>query len=171
MRAYSIKSNKYHIGIIIWSFCFLLSACTDFKEIEVGSPTAIIVKSIKDNKINADLSIPISNPNNLKFKITQINLDVIVNENYLGKITTGKNVLIPANSNENHLFNLNLEVKSIAKGIISIINVFGSGKVKVESKGYIKIRSGLIVKSLPVENKTSIKVRNKIPWLKERIFL
>ena len=163
-----MKTNTSHIGLLFLFLVIHLSSCSDFQEIEVGSPSAIIVKSIRDNKINVDLSIPIVNPNDLQFKITKINLEVIVNDNYLGKITNVKNVLIKGNSNENHIFNLDLEVKSIVKGVISIVNVFGSGKVEIDSKGYIKARSGLIVKSIPVENNATIKVRNKIPWLKNK---
>ena len=163
-----MKTNTSHIGLLFLFLVIHLSSCSDFQEIKVGSPSAIIVKSIRDNKINVDLSIPIVNPNDLQFKITKINLEVIVNDNYLGKITNVKNVLIKGNSNENHIFNLDLEVKSIVKGVISIVNVFGSGKVEIDSKGYIKARSGLIVKSIPVENNATIKVRNKIPWLKNK---
>lgn len=163
-----MKTDRSHFGLLFLIFSILLSACSDFQEIEVGSPSAIIVKSIQDNKINVDLSIPIVNPNDLQFKITKINLEVVVNENYLGKITNAKNVLIQGNSDENHIFNLDLEVKSIVKGLMSMVNVFGSGKVEIESKGYIKARSGLISKSIPVENSATIKVRNKIPWLKDK---
>lgn len=159
---------KSHIGQVLGITLLLLTACSEFQEIEVGSPSAIIFKSFKDNKINVDLSLPITNPNDLQFKITKINLEVVVNDNYLGKITNVKNIHIPRESSENHVFNLDLEVKSVVKGILSVINILGSGTVEVESKGEIKVRSGFIAKSIPVENSANIKVKNRIPWLKEK---
>jgi len=163
-----MKVNKKQ-NRLLWFLLILLPGCSDFQEIEVGSPTAIMVNGIQDNKVNIDLSVPISNPNNLQFKITKINLEVIVNDNYFGKISAANNVVIPAKSDETHKFNLDLEIRSLTKGIITLVNIFGSGLVEVKSSGYIKARSGLISKTIPVENSTSIKIRNKIPWFKKSL--
>jgi LEA14-like dessication related protein len=166
MKKFYLRNKN--LSALIFLIPIILAGCKDFQDIEVGSPTSISVKSIQDNRINVDLSIPISNPNNLSFKVTKIDMEVIVNDNYLGQITNADNVLIKANSNDTYLFDLELEVKNVVKGIISMVNVFSSGSVVAETSGYIKARSGFVVKSIPVENSASIKVRNRIPFLKER---
>ncbi|UCG26778.1 MAG: LEA type 2 family protein [Bacteroidales bacterium] len=156
-----MKSVYRIIAILFISSLF--HCCSEFQEIRVDSPTSVKFNGMRDQKLNMDLFLPITNPNNMGFKITRVDLEVIINDSYIGNITGVNNVVIQANSRELYQFNLDLEIKKITSGIISLVRIFGNGQINVESNGTIRIRSGLIFKTIPVKDKTSLEVRIKIP--------
>jgi len=159
-----MKRAQRIIAILLLSFLF--HSCAEFQEIRVDSPSAIKINGLKDRKLNIDVFLPIRNPNNIRFKITRIDLKIIVNDSYLGKITGIDNILIQPNSSEIHKFNLDLEITSITSGIISLVNIFGDRQVDVETSGYIKIRSGFIFKTIQVKDKTRVEVEMKLPVIR-----
>lgn len=157
-----LANGKIIISVSLF-FLLFLGACSEFNEITIGSPSAIKVNGLNDNKLNIDLYLPIHNPNNLKFRITKIDMNIVLNDNYLGKITNADHVSIPASSDEKLRFNLDLEIKSVVKGLISIVNIVSQGRVEVKSDGYIRVRCGFVGKTIPVHNETSVNVQSKLP--------
>ena len=58
----------------------------------------------------------------------------------------------------------NQEGKARSRRRVSTTARPGNLNIEVEIEGFIKVRSGLVVKEIPVKNSAAIKVRNKIPW-------
>ncbi len=141
-----MTKNTLYIVLLL-----LLSCCADFKEIEVGDPEDIILKGIKDNVLNLEVKIPITNPTAINFKIKEINIKTSVNNQYLGRLASDQVIIIPARSNEIHNLNLNLKIANIIQGISIMLEIFKDNNITFQAEGYIKFKSLLINKKISIK--------------------
>lgn len=135
-----------------------LSSC-EYKEVEIGDIEGVKIKEITKSKVLLDLMIPIHNPNNVKFKITNIDLDINLNGTDLGKVKELKNIKIPANSNETHTFSVEVEFSKILAGSLNILGaLMKKDKAKVKLKGKIHVKSFLLGKTIDVNIDKPVKM-------------
>ena len=103
--------------------------------------------------------IPINNPNNFKFKVTDIDLDINLNGTDLGKVKELKNIKIPANSNETHTFLVEVEFSKVLAGSLNILgSLMKKDKAKVKLKGKIHVKSFMIGKTIDVNLDKPVKM-------------
>ncbi len=140
-----IKNSLYIILILI------LSGCGNFKDIEVGEPDNIKIKGFRDNVLNLEVRVPVTNPSSVSFKIKEINLKTSVNDHYLGRLISDEVIIIPANSSEIHNFNLKLRIANIIQGISVFLEILRDDNIKFQIEGYIKFKSLLIKKKINIK--------------------
>lgn len=140
-----IRNSLYIILIL------LLSCCGNFKDIEVGEPDNVRIKGLRGNVLDLEVRIPVTNPSSVSFKIKEINLKTSVNNHYLGRLISDQVIVIPANSNEIHNFNLQLRIANIIQGISVFLEILRDNNLKFQVEGYIKFKSLLIKKKINVK--------------------
>jgi len=139
------------------SFLFLaivlLTACKDFKEIQVTAVKGFKVNKINAQGINADLLLDIKNPNSTGFSIYRSEFDVMYNGINLGKARSSKRVHISPNSEETYSFNLKSDFKNInLMDIMKLVNG-GGGNGMVQVTGDLKAGKFYLKKKFPVDVK------------------
>lgn len=135
------------LSIILITF---LSSC-EYKEVQFGDIEGVKVKEITKSNVSLELMIPINNPNNFKFKVTNIDLDINLNGTDLGKVKELKNIKIPANSNETHTFVVEVEFSKVLAGSLNILgSLMKKDKAKVKLKGKIKVKAFMLGKTIDV---------------------
>jgi LEA14-like dessication related protein len=142
---------------------FLMNSCNVFESIEVGEVQGINFTKIDDRKISFEVLIPIENPNGFSFKITAVDLDVIVNNEYLGKIKNVGNLLIHKQSDEIYNFPLDVEYSgsNILKGAFTLFSLFLDRKAEVKISGFIEVRSFWVTKKLDVDEQSVVVIKPK----------
>ncbi len=135
-----------------------LFACAGLESIEVGEIEDINFNRVADRSIEFEVLMPIENPSGLRFRIVDVDLDVYINDEYLGKIRNVDNVLIPSRSSELYTFPLKVEFANILRGAVSMFTFFLDRKAYIEVKGEIRVRSFPFGKSIPVEEKTILQM-------------
>ncbi len=139
--------------LVIFSAMVLVS-CTGLEGIEVGEIEDINFNRVADRSVEFEVLMPIENPSGLRFRIVDVDLDVYINDEHLGKIRNVDNVLIPSRSSELYTFPLKVEFANILRGAVSMFNFFLDRKAHIEVKGEIRVRSFPFARSIPVEEKT-----------------
>ena len=145
-------------------FIFLLmNSCNIFESIEVGEVQGINFTKIDEGKVSFEVLIPIENPNGFNLKITGVDLDVIVNNEYLGKIKNVGDVLIHQQSDEVYNFPLDVEYSgsNILKGAFNLFSLFLDRKADVRISGFIIVKSFWFSKKLVVDEQSVVVIKPK----------
>ena len=146
------------IIFLLLLFTTTLISC-EYKEVQIGDIEGVKVVEMTKSKVTLELMIPINNPNNTKFKVTNIDLDINLNGTDLGKVKELKNIKIPANSNETHSFLVEVEFSKILAGGLNILgSLMNKGKTKVKLKGKIHVKSFMLGKTIDVDIDKPIKM-------------
>lgn len=151
------RRKKHLAGSLQIIFILLLSGCVNFNHIEVGKIEDLIVNSFKENIVEVELSVPISNPTRIGFKIKEINLRTSVNNYYLGRVTSDDLIIIPAKSSEIHNIKLKLRITNIIQGISVFLTLFKEDNIEIDIEGYVKFKSLLITRKVDIKETTVIK--------------
>jgi LEA14-like dessication related protein len=135
-----------------------LASCANLENIEVGEIEDVSFSKFANKTIEFEVLMPIDNPSGFRFRITDVDLDVYINNEYMGKIRNVDNVLIPSRSSELYTFPLKVEFSNILKGAMSMFNFYLDRQAEVEIKGSIGVRSFPVSRSIKVNEKTSIRL-------------
>ena len=157
-----IMSYLGRISILFVVF-FLVNSCNVFERIEVGEVQGINFTKFDDRKVSFEVLIPIENPNGFSFNITGVDLDVIVNNEYLGKIKNAGDVLIHEKSDEIYTFPLDVEYSgsNILKGAFTLFSLFLDRKAEVKISGFIMVKSFWLSKKLDVDEQSIVVIKPK----------
>ena len=151
---------------IVYPFWFillsaLLLSCSGFESIEVGDIDDVRLNRFANKSVEFEVLMPIDNPTSFRFRIVDVDLDVYINNEYIGNISNVNNVLIPSRSSEIYTFPLRVQFSNILKGAVSMFNLFLDRQAEIEVKGRISVRSFPFIKSMKVDEKT----RLRLNWL------
>jgi LEA14-like dessication related protein len=137
---------------------FLVS-CASLENIEVGEIKDVKFNRFTDKTIEFEVIMPIDNPSAFRFRITDVDLDVYINNEYMGKIRNVDNVLVPSRSSELYTFPLRVEFSNILKGALSMFNLYLDRQADIAIKGKISVRSFPVVRNIEVDEKTSVRMK------------
>ena len=148
---------------IFYSFSFiflsaLLLSCSGFDNIEVGDIEDVRLNRFANRSVEFEVLMPIDNPTSFRFRIVDVDLDVYINNEYIGTISNVDNVLIPSRSSEIYTFPLRVQFSNILKGAVSMFNLFLDRQAEIEVKGRISVRSFPFIKSIKVDEKTRLRL-------------
>jgi LEA14-like dessication related protein len=151
------KRRKYLAGNLQIIFILLLSGCVNLNYIEVGKIENLIINSFKENIVEVELGVPITNPNKIGFKIKEINFRATVNNYYLGRVTCDDVIIIPPKSSEIHNINLKLRITNIIQGVSVFFSLFKEDNIEIDLEGYVKFKSLLFTRKVDIKETTVIK--------------
>ncbi len=145
-------------GFLFFPALVLLISCSGFESIEVGEIEDVKLNRFADRSIEFEVMMPIDNPSAFRFRIIDVDLDVYINDEYLGKISNVDNVLIPSRSSEIYTFPLKVQFSNILRGAVSMFNLFLDRRADIEVKGRISVRSFPVTKRIEVDEKTYLRL-------------
>lgn len=133
-------------------FLVILSgSCSSIKEIEYKSISNIKVEKVGfvSSALSADLIY--YNPNNFGIELQRSDLDIYINDNFLGHSSQSYQIKIPKRGQFVLPIKLDLDMKNLLKnGLTSLFNK----EVKIRAVGKIKVGKGQISKSFPFDYTT-----------------
>ena len=138
----------------------MLSAvsCANLENIEVGEIEDVNIGKFGGKTVEFEVILPIENPSSFRFRIVNVDLDVYINEKYMGKISNVDHVLIPSKSTELYTFPLKVEFSDILKGALSVFNMYLDRQAEVMIRGKISVRSFPVTRRINVDEKTLVKL-------------
>ena len=137
--------------LIIVILSLFLNSC-NIENLKMTGVKGFAIKSFEKNKLIFNMSIGIENPNRLKFKMINNDMNLTVNKIALGKAKITNKISIPPKSIDVYNFVVEVNVSQLALGSIpSLIEMFRSKGVEVQIDGFVKGRSMLISKTVPIK--------------------
>lgn len=137
-----------------------LSSC-NIKDVEVGKIESVSIKDISKEHIILELMVPVKNNNNFSFTISDVNLDLSLNNTELGEVNRSSRLKIPAGSDAVHPFEVEVKFSKLADNPLTLLSSLITNRIKLKAKGYIKARKFLLTKKYPVDENQSVKLFKK----------
>ena len=136
----------------------LLVSCSPVEEVRIGPATGIEINGFSGKQVSFKVMVNIENPNRQSFTLNTLDLDVLLNGIYIGKIKSTEKVNIPKRSDKVYTFPLSAELNSLSLSVFALADMFLDRYIDVELKGMAKINSGLMRKNFPINEQEKIKL-------------
>jgi len=133
------------------------TACTDYY-LTVGDTNEIRFKYFKDGTLGLEIDLQIKNEGNMNFKVKEVDLDINLNSFPAGKVVNVEKVMIRKNTEEVYTFPVEVEINGLSNSARILISVIGRGKLIVDIDGFIKVKSLMVSKKIPVHLKEQVNI-------------
>ena len=143
------------------TFLLIISILTigcDLQEVYVDEVSHIELTHLSSTRIGLNVYIPIHNPNNINFKITGIDLDVLVNGSEVGKITNSGDVKILKKSSEVYPFPVDVKIAGIVKSAMVLLSLAGKDRAVISVQGDLEIKYPLGKRTLEVASENEVRI-------------
>jgi len=141
--------------IVLLLLTAVMQSCGDFKSPEFVCINSINITEINLKKVTASLNATIYNPNNHKIVINNADIDVLIKDIKVGKLSIGKQNTIAANSNEKCDFIISVSTKDALKSGITAVSDLQKKKIEIKLNGNIDGKYWLFRKNIKID--TTIK--------------
>lgn len=129
-----------------------ISSCSSIEPLSVTKVENIKLKEFSKNSASLEVTFVIKNPNRYKFKITDNNFDVFLNNSELGTAKIKKRIVIPKRSEDSYTFIIDTHFSKLAMGSIpSLLNMFRTKQVEFKLVGDVKVKTMGVGKRFPIE--------------------
>jgi hypothetical protein len=145
-----IKTCKKTNAIACLIIIILSGGCKGLENIEITGADGFAFKGMENNKVTFSANIGVKNPSALGFKVSEVNLKTIVDNNFLGTLTTADHVKVPARSDSSYRMNFSLELANMLTGASTIYSLTRKKQVTIEMQGYVKARSWFTTKTVDI---------------------
>jgi len=148
---------KLNIHTFISTILLSLSlfSCTGFKDLKFKEYKDVKLENVGFSKTTLSLSLVYYNPNNFGMELNHTEMDLFINDNYLGHVDQNVQIRIPKRDNFTLPIKLDIDMKNIIKN--SLMGLFNK-EVEIRAKGKIKAGKANIYKVVPFEYKTKQKL-------------
>lgn len=151
--SYLKRSGAFGLLFII---ILQLSSCT-FKEVEFKKIESFKLLNTDNKGATVELYIVLKNPNKMSITVSDVDMDVKVNQTNVGKIKLTEKVKIAANSEKANRFVVKAGYADMAVGgFSSLLSIIMSKKVNITCSGNIKAKAMGVSKTMPVDFKGEV---------------
>jgi len=109
-------------------------------------------------EIKIKIWLPIENPNNIKFNVKNVDLDIYVNGLKLGKITSMEKVHIPKKSDKTYAIKLDVKMKDLGMSALTALKQLRSKHVMLAVEGDVTVSKFIIVKKVEVDVEDKVEI-------------
>ncbi len=132
----------------------LLLSC-QFKSLEYRSYKNLKIEKVGFSASTLSMELEYYNPNNLGLTLNHMDLDVYINDNYLGHTSQTYQINIPRKNTFSIPIKLQLDMKNLLKNTITgLLN----SEVTIKTSGSIRVGKGKILKTFPFVYSTKEKL-------------
>lgn len=135
-----------------------LTGCKGLESIEITGVDNFKFLGIEENTVTFSADVGIYNPSSVAFRVREVNFKVLAEGNYVGSLHNNEMTKIAARSDSAYNMPFNLKLGSILTGASILYRISRQDYVNIELQGYIKSRSGLIIKKVDVQESLRVEV-------------
>ncbi len=149
------------IFIIFILLSLLLSTSCSISPVEIKEAESVKIVSFKNDTILFEALFPVNNPNHYRFKITEIELDVLLNGDAVGQIQKIEDLKIPPNRESLQRIQFNMVIPDRITGGLYLLRMITNQALNIEIKGYILGKALCIKKKVTVNENITLRPFNK----------
>ncbi|MBN2212934.1 MAG: LEA type 2 family protein [Bacteroidales bacterium] len=148
--------NKKGLGFITLYCCFLLISCGKINEVEIRGADNLRYNGFKNNQVEFEADIRVFNPSSHKIKVREIDMKLLVNDMYLGRLQNAEEFYILPRSDEFISVSFRLRIANLFTGLSTISGLYHQRNLKVEVNGFVKAKTAFYKKKIDVREITYI---------------
>ncbi len=149
------RTFSFFIAVVL---SLLIFSCTPKEEIVFKGVKNIEVQmdDSKEPLLTADAFF--HNPNNVRMKLKEINVDVLIDGKLSATVRQDLKLVIPAQADFSVQLNARLSLKEL--GLVdTIINLIGGKKYEIQYVGFVRVALHGITVKVPVKHKEEMRIR------------
>lgn len=135
----------------------LLSSCKMYQEVKVSNVENVAFSDLTSEKMEAQISFTIENPNWYDIKLKESKIDVYLEGKYLGTIDQFEEILIPKKSSSTQVMRMTMAPSALSDLLGNALALFFKSELKMEAKGYVSGKALFIKKRIDVNLSEPIK--------------
>lgn len=137
------------LGALLLTLLLSLSSCLSYKQVELVDVTNIQVDRMDAKGIALRVDALVHNPNNYRIQVLDPDVDLFVNDKFIGKGILDTALVLSKNSRQVYSIPLHAELQGGALLMVLMSGVFGGNEVKLAAKGTVVGKVGLLRKRFP----------------------
>jgi len=146
--------------IMALAIIFIAASCSKVNDIEIRNVNNLKFKGIQENMVNFDADLQIFNPSHRNIKVKEIDVRLIVNDVYVGRLMCENEIHIPSDAETFITVPFRLRITNLLSGISTLNSLSQQKDVKVHAEGFVKAGAGLLQKKIKVDKTTLIGTLN-----------
>lgn len=151
-----MAKSKIIVLFLFISTLLIGSACSGYKELVVGDVKEVRFSTFENGKLGLEVDIPVQNLSKMNFKISEVDILILLNEMPVGNITNIQKILIEKKSDKVYTFPLNVNISGLSGGAKILLSIVGKGRASIEANGYLKVRSFIFGTKIPIQSKEDL---------------
>ena len=145
----------------VWGYIFvgsllIMISCGKIDEVEIQGADNFKYKGFRNNHVEFEADIKVFNPSHHRIKVKEINVKLLVNDVYLGRLQNAEEFQILPLSDEYIRVPFRLRITNIFYGISAISRLYNQKNLKVEVDGFVIAKTALYKKKLEVKEITYV---------------
>ena len=142
---------------LLWILILLvLAGCGRYKNIEVGDLQDYAIKGFDENALIVTLKIPVNNPSIYRITISDLDTRMFVNGQYIGKVFTDQQVVLPSRSEQIHELELRVRLANFLATAGSLMSIRRGDEVVLRLEGTFHARTFLFKKEIEVNESRKV---------------
>ncbi len=146
-----VRVKKYLV-VVLLLLPLLLSGCIKFENIELISVKDVTYKEFKDNVLQVAITATINNPNRIKVKIKDANMDLRLGDKVIGTVTQVEQVELAGGTQKDYKIQISIEMKDMVANLIALYRTLMNESSKLNLSGSLHVKSFLYSKTIKVDN-------------------
>ncbi len=142
--------NKCFWGILL-VFSVLCSGCLKTEDIQLKSIKNVTYQDFKGNSLTLEAVAVIDNPNRMKVKIKDANLDLLLNDKKVGRITQIEQIELLARTEKDYNVQLSVELTDLMSNLPALYRVLMNETANFQLSGSVQVSSFLYKKTFNVD--------------------
>jgi len=159
-KSYIISNNKVKYFLFFFIISVFFTSCS-VKDVEVGKIEGVSIKDLTKDHISLELMIPIKNNNDFAFTVSDIKMELTLNNVALGQVKKCSKLKIPANSNEVQPFDIDIKFSKLTDNPMALLSSVLMNRVNIKANGFIKVRKCIFTKKYDIDENQSVKLFKK----------
>ena len=145
-----MKSRSISIILFLSVILISFSSCMKMDQINIRDLEDITITSIEDDILKLELSFLISNPNDIRFRINDIDLGVFIGESEIGRISKMPSFDLLPDSVQLMNLPISIDLNSIESESDNIVKTLLKKGGKIRVQGHFSARSFIFTKRIEV---------------------
>jgi LEA14-like dessication related protein len=119
---------------------------------------SVKILNVTKEEVSLEITQRIYNSSNVEATVTEMFLDLYLNEIKVGTIDESNSILILPTKSTDISYKINFEPQLILKNIVNLVTLAVSLKdMTIRAEGYVKVKSGFISTTLPFSYNNNLK--------------
>lgn len=159
------RFNKYAFLIpLALLVAVLIHSCRNIEPVTITKIESVSVGDFNNEGATFKVSLGIKNPNNIRFKVKEGDLNFFLNEHQVGRVKIEDKIVIPKRSDKVYTVDIKAGFSNISLSAIpGILSAVKNRKADVGIKGDIHVKAFGVRKKFPVDLKEKVDLDKYVP--------
>jgi len=132
---------KKYLYVTLLFIPLMLTGCLSYDDIQVVNVKDISYQELKGTTLRLSFVATVNNPNYYSVKIKNANMDLRLQDRFLGKVTQMEQVEIKGRTEKDYKINISVEMKDMLSNAMSLYRVLMNEPSNLNLSGTVQVKT------------------------------